>query len=73
MRKVVAALSVIVALTAAGLWFCSASIKLPVPTFDGLGPNGDFMRALALSARLNQWAALTTGVSVLLTLAGSAR
>lgn len=52
-------------LAAAGLWFWSASVNIPVPTFDGLGPHGDFVEALNWSARLNKWAAFTTGLSVL--------
>jgi hypothetical protein len=56
----------LVSLAAAVLWWRSASVNIPVPTFDGLGPHGNFMNALNRSAHLNAWAAGTTGVSVAL-------
>jgi hypothetical protein len=56
----------LVALIAAALWFWSASIKLPIPTWAGVGQGGDFLTALAYSAKLNQWAAAATGAATLL-------
>jgi hypothetical protein len=49
---------------AAVLWWLSAAFKVPVPTWEGLGPNGDFMNALSRISYLNAWAAGLTGVSV---------
>jgi hypothetical protein len=52
--------------TAAVLWLLSAAVKVPVPTWEGLGPHGEFMNALSRAASLNAWAAGITGVSVAL-------
>lgn len=67
-QTVLTVLSIIAALVAAGLWFGSARVKIPIPTFDGMGPDGDFLKALNRSAHLNKWAAGVTGGSVLLQL-----
>jgi hypothetical protein len=50
---------------AAVLWWYSAAINIPVVTWAGIEPHGEFMSALNRSAQLNGWAAFTTGLSVL--------
>jgi len=56
----------VVSLAAAALWWLSAAVTIPLPTWAGLGPHGDFMDALNRSANLNALAALATGLSVFL-------
>jgi hypothetical protein len=52
-------------ITAAILWLWSALVHIPEPTFD----MDNLMAALDHAARLNAWAAGTTGVSVALSIA----
>ncbi len=66
MSKILRLLFYLVSVAAALLWWWSAAVPIPVATFDGLGPRGEFMNALNRSAHLNAWAASTTGVSVAL-------
>jgi hypothetical protein len=68
MGKTLRPLFYLVSVAAAVLWWRSAAVPIPVPTFDGLGPHGDFMNALNRSAHLNALAAGATGVSVFLSL-----
>jgi hypothetical protein len=63
-NKILTVLSVLTALAAATLWFLSASSPIPDLTWNGTA----FMSALSSSARLNQWAAIATGITVLLDL-----
>ena len=58
--------SIIAGFAAAILWFLSATVPLPVPKFDDLGPGGPFWGAFEKAARLNQYAAGATGLSILL-------
>jgi hypothetical protein len=62
-------LSGLVGIVAAVLWFMSASGKIPLAPGAEIGgtlASDPFNVALRHAARLNQWAAGTTGVSVLL-------
>lgn len=70
MRKVIDIFIFVASITAAVLWFWSASVSVPVPTWQGLGPGGDFLYALNRAAHLNQCAAFATGMAVLIPLAG---
>ena len=61
------ALSVLMGLVAAVLWFMSASGKIPPApgaSFGGTSLTDPFNVALRQSALLNQWAAGATGLSV---------
>ena len=64
--------SALVGLCAAGLWFLSASVPIPLAPGAAIGgtlPTDPFNEAIRQSASLNQWAALVTGLSVFLTVA----
>lgn len=59
----------VIGLIAAVLWFMSAFGKIPPApgaAIGGTSPADPFNVALRHSAQLNEWAALATGVSVLL-------
>lgn len=65
-------LSGLIGIAAAVLWFMSAAGKLPLApgaAIGGTSPTDPFNVALHHSALLNQWAAGTTGISVLLMVA----
>jgi hypothetical protein len=64
--KILTIFSVVVALTAAGLWFWSSAITIPPATWDDVGQPGTFLNAIRLSAQINKCAAATTGLSVLM-------
>jgi hypothetical protein len=66
MNKTLSILLYLASVAAAVLWWSSAAVPIPVPTWEGLGPQGEFMDALNRSARLNAWAAGATGLSVAL-------
>jgi hypothetical protein len=64
--------SALVGLCAAVLWFWSASVPLPLAPGAEIGgtlATDPFNVAMRQSASLNQWAALMTGLAVLLTVA----
>jgi hypothetical protein len=68
-RMTLETLSVLAGLIAAILWWWSASVPLPAPpgaAFGGVSETDPFYQALILSARLNAWAAIATGLSVCL-------
>jgi hypothetical protein len=68
-RAALKILSGLMGIVAAVLWFISASGKIPLAPGAEIGgtlPTDPFNVALRHSARLNQWAAGATGVSVLL-------
>jgi hypothetical protein len=64
--KAAKVLSIFLGAGAAIVWFLSAAINIPTPTYDNMGPEGDFVKAFHSSSRLNQCAALLTGLSLLL-------
>ena len=69
MTIVLRILSGLVGLVAAGLWFWSAAIDIPLApgaAFGGTLPTDPFNVAIRHAANLSQWAAGMTGVSVLL-------
>lgn len=62
-------LSGLTGIAAAGLWFIASSEEIPLAPGAAIGgtlPTEPFNVALRHSAHLNQWAALVTGVSVIL-------
>jgi hypothetical protein len=64
--------SALVGLCAAGLWFWSAYVPIPLAPGAAIGgtlPTDPFNEAIHQSAGLNRWAALITGLSVLFTVA----
>jgi hypothetical protein len=66
MTKIIHVLFYLASLAAAILWWSSAAVAIPLPTWAGVGLHGNFMDALRRSANLNALAALSTGVSVFL-------
>jgi hypothetical protein len=65
MRITLQVLFYLASVSAAVLWWWSAGVTIPVPTYEGLGPHGDFMKPLIMRARLNAWAAGTTGAAAM--------
>lgn len=64
MKTIISVASLLLSAISAGLWFWSAKMKPVYPTGYLSGPPREIVDALNFQAKLNAWAAFTTGLSV---------
>lgn len=57
--------AITLALVSAGLWFWSAKLRPVYPMGYLSGPPEEIVNTINLQSRLNAWAAIATGISVL--------